>query len=60
VFRAARKWWQRGLAAAEESGGRFEAARIYAEMGRQMGSRPFMERSEEILESIGSRFRTEG
>ena len=49
---AARKWWQRSLALAEELGQRYDVGMTLLEMGQRLGERAHLERAEAILAEI--------
>jgi tetratricopeptide (TPR) repeat protein len=53
--RAARRWWQRGLAAAEDLGARYEVGMLHLEVGRRLEDRARLERAEAIFAEIGAR-----
>jgi hypothetical protein len=51
---AARRWWQRSLALAEELGQRYDLGLTHLEMGRRMGERTHLERAKAILSELGA------
>ena len=51
---AARKWWQRSLALAEELGQQYDLGLIYLEMGRRLGERPYLERAASLFDQVGA------
>ena len=51
---AARRWWQRSLAVAEELGARYDLGVTHLEMGRRLGDRGHFERAEGIFAVIGA------
>jgi tetratricopeptide (TPR) repeat protein len=52
--RAARKWWQRSLVAAEQSGARYDLGLTELEMGRRLNEPARLERAAAILGEIGA------
>jgi tetratricopeptide (TPR) repeat protein len=53
---AARRWWERGLALAEELGQRYDEGLTHLEMGRRLGERAHLERAEAILSELGAQW----
>jgi hypothetical protein len=51
---AARKWWQRSLVAAEQSGARYDLGLTELEMGRRLNEPARLERAAAILGEIGA------
>jgi tetratricopeptide (TPR) repeat protein len=51
---AARKWWQRSLALAEEMGQRYDLGMTYLEMGQRLKEQAHLKRAEAILAEIGA------
>jgi class 3 adenylate cyclase/tetratricopeptide (TPR) repeat protein len=51
---AARKWWQRSLAAAEQSGARYDLGLTELEMGQRLNEAARLERAAAILGEIGA------
>jgi tetratricopeptide (TPR) repeat protein len=51
---AARKWWQRSLVAAEQSGARYDLGLTELEMGRRLNERARLERAAAILSEVGA------
>lgn len=52
--RAARRWWERSLAVADELSARYETATTSLEMGRRLHDRAYLERAEAIFAEIGA------
>jgi tetratricopeptide (TPR) repeat protein len=53
---AARTWWRRALALAEEMGQPYERGLVHLEMGRRRGERVHLERAETILSELGAQW----
>lgn len=51
---AARNWWQRSLALAQEIGQPYDLRVTHPDMGRRLGERAHLERAEAILAEIGA------
>jgi tetratricopeptide (TPR) repeat protein len=52
--KAARKWWQRSVALAEELGARYDLGMVCLEMGQRLGERVRLEQAEAIFVEIGA------
>jgi tetratricopeptide (TPR) repeat protein len=53
---AAKKWWRRSLALAENMGVRYDLGRTLLEMGRRLDERAYLERAEAIFAEIGAQW----
>jgi tetratricopeptide (TPR) repeat protein len=53
---AARRWWQRGLALAEELGQPYDEGIVHLEMGKRLGDRAHLERAEVIFSEVGAQW----